>query len=434
MSVSVRVARRGRVSRLIRLGAVLSLAAGASVTASLAIMSMAASGFVTVATHRPGVLDDWREPPFRHDAALQTASNGAALASLFAEHDAAFGASDAAELGDGLAALGVRLAGAELMFDGSRSAVRRASLAGRAEAGDATLLAASDSVSTLASAAPRPELAFVPKPRMIAIPDKVELAGTIPQPPVLRLASLEETPKPSPGDARAEVAAAPAEVAVEADPAPVVPLPTPLPADFARMARVRAPARAPATSLRPDAAPAPRPIALAYAPSPEIEGRSDGAGDFLRDLFGPSDVARPSGRRGGVAVYDIESATVRLPNGERLEAHSGLGHRQDDASYVREKNRGPTPPNIYDLRMREARFHGAEAIRLLPRDQKKVFNRDGLLAHPYMYVGGGDRSQSNGCVVFKNYDRFLRAFKAGEIARLIVVPSMSELPAYVSAL
>ncbi len=414
MSVSVRVARRGRLGGLLRRGAVLFLMAGASMTASLTVMSIAASGFATLATHRPGVLDDWREPPFRKDADLRAASRGAALASLFAEYDAAFGASDTAGLRDRLAALGARLRGAE------------------------PIVVASESVSTFASPAPRSEGALVPTPRVIAIPDEVELAGSIPQPSVIRLAALEDTPQPSPTEAPAEVAAATADVSAEAAPAPVVPLPPLRPADITRMAQVRGPARSPAPPLRLDAAaPAPRParpIALAYAPSPETESGRGGAGNFLRNLPSPSDVARPFGGHGGVAVYDIESATVRLPDGERLEAHSGLGHRQDDASYVREKNRGPTPPNIYDLRMREARFHGAEAIRLLPRDQKKVFNRDGLLAHPYMYVGGGDRSQSNGCVVFKNYDRFLRAFKAGQIARLIVVPSMRELPTYLAAL
>ena len=99
-----------------------------------------------------------------------------------------------------------------------------------------------------------------------------------------------------------------------------------------------------------------------------------------------------------------------------------------------EKNRGPTPPNLYNLVMRESRFHGVQAIRLLPADGRKKFNRDGLLAHTYMYAGGGSRSQSNGCVVFKKYERFLTAFKNGEIERLIVVPSMEKLPTYLAAL
>ena len=48
------------------------------------------------------------------------------------------------------------------------------------------------------------------------------------------------------------------------------------------------------------------------------------------------------------AVYDIVAHTVYLPNGERLEAHSGLGRRLDDPRYIRDKARGPTPPNVYD--------------------------------------------------------------------------------------
>jgi len=106
---------------------------------------------------------------------------------------------------------------------------------------------------------------------------------------------------------------------------------------------------------------------------------------------------------------------------------------QDNPRYAHKKNSGPTPPNVYNLVMRERRFHGVEAIRLLPADGRKKFNRDGLLAHTYMYRVG-DRSQSNGCVVFKRYDRFLTAFKQGKITRLIVVGSMDELPTYMAAL
>ena len=123
-------------------------------------------------------------------------------------------------------------------------------------------------------------------------------------------------------------------------------------------------------------------------------------------------------------------------NGEKLEAHSGLAHMKDNPRYVAEKNKGPTPPNLYNLRMRESRFHGVEAIRLLPADGKKKYNRDGLLAHTYMYVRGGgkDTSQSNGCVVFKDYDRFLKAFKRGEVTHMIVVRHLREVPTYMAAL
>jgi hypothetical protein len=43
------------------------------------------------------------------------------------------------------------------------------------------------------------------------------------------------------------------------------------------------------------------------------------------------------------AIYDIAARTVYLPNGRRLEAHSGLGSHMDDARYVHLKRLGPTP-------------------------------------------------------------------------------------------
>ena len=175
--------------------------------------------------------------------------------------------------------------------------------------------------------------------------------------------------------------------------------------------------------------------ALAYAnPNAEIEEEETRDGIFGR-LFGKRDSLLPD-RGSKVAVYDIGAQVVYMPNGEKLEAHSGLAHMKDNPRYVKEKNKGPTPPNLYNLRMREARFHGVEAIRLLPADGKKKFNRDGLLAHTYMYVAGGgrDKSQSNGCVVFKDYDKFLTAFKRGEVKHMIVVGHLKEVPTYMAAL
>ena len=119
------------------------------------------------------------------------------------------------------------------------------------------------------------------------------------------------------------------------------------------------------------------------------------------------------------AVYDISARTVYMPNGDKLEAHSGLYDKLDDPRYVRVKMRGPTPPNVYDLTLREQLFHGVRAIRLNPVDDNKMFGRDGMLAHTYML---GPNGQSNGCVSFKNYDRFLEAFLRGEVDRLVVVP------------
>ncbi len=121
------------------------------------------------------------------------------------------------------------------------------------------------------------------------------------------------------------------------------------------------------------------------------------------------------------AVYDISAHKVYLPDGTTLEAHSGLGSRLDDPRYVDERGRGATPPDIYDLRPREALFHGVRALRLIPEDESKVFGRAGLLAHTFMLGPNGD---SNGCVSFKNYDTFLHAYESGEIKRLAVVASV----------
>lgn len=162
---------------------------------------------------------------------------------------------------------------------------------------------------------------------------------------------------------------------------------------------------------------------LAYAPE-------SGATEEPRPgLFSP---LLNQSARSKVAIYDISAATVYLPSGERLEAHSGLGPMRDNPRYVNQKNRGPTPPHTYDLRMREALFHGVEAIRLTPVDGNNRYNRDGLLAHTFML---GRRGDSNGCVVFKDYPRFLRAFKRGEFNKLVVVTRMqSSKPARIASL
>lgn len=228
--------------------------------------------------------------------------------------------------------------------------------------------------------------------------------------------------------------AAPVELAM------AIPLPKPRP----RILQSASSGAAQLQDSMPESVPASRPApsskkqekqqsALSYA-SPDTVKEEDTSGGIFGRLFGARGAKQLPGPGAKVAVYDISSATVHMPNGEKLEAHSGLAHMQDDPGYITEKNRGPTPPNLYNLRMRESRFHGVEAIRLLPADGRKKYNRDGLLAHTYMYVGGGSRSQSNGCVVFKEYERFLKAFKKGEIERLIVVQTMDKLPTYLAAL
>jgi len=85
---------------------------------------------------------------------------------------------------------------------------------------------------------------------------------------------------------------------------------------------------------------------------------------------------------------------------------------------VDERDHGATPPHLYELTLREELFHGVQALRLSPIGQGDVFGRTGLLAHPYMLGPNGD---SNGCVSFKDYSVFLRAYQNGGVKRLAVV-------------
>ena len=119
------------------------------------------------------------------------------------------------------------------------------------------------------------------------------------------------------------------------------------------------------------------------------------------------------------AVYDISAHTVYLPDGTKLEAHSGLGSRLDDPKYVHVRMQGATPPHVYELTPREALFHGVPALRLTPvGGEDAIFGRTGLLAHTYMLGPNGD---SNGCVSFRDYNAFLNAYRNQGIKRLAVV-------------
>jgi type VI secretion system (T6SS) effector TldE1-like protein len=126
------------------------------------------------------------------------------------------------------------------------------------------------------------------------------------------------------------------------------------------------------------------------------------------------------------AVYDISARAVYLPSGLTLEAHSGLGRLRDDPDHVDQRMVGATPPATYELKPREKLFHGVRALRMLPVDGTSTLGRAGLLTHSYMLGPDGD---SNGCVSIRDYERFLRAYDDGEIARLVVVPSLSSVQA-----
>ncbi len=215
-----------------------------------------------------------------------------------------------------------------------------------------------------------------------------DYADNVPSPPPRPVIVAQSTPKPVP------------------ERADNVPLPRPHPAmpEVARAPVERAPQVAAVAPPSPPPAVAEKRVAPREAHNralalPEVDDRT--------------------------AVYDISARMVYLPNGQKLEAHSGLYDKLDDPRYVNVKMRGPTPPNVYQLTLREQLFHGVRAIRLNPVDESKMFGRAGMLAHTYMLGPNGD---SNGCVSFKDYNKFLRAFLDGEVKRLVVVPNLTNEP------
>ena len=192
-----------------------------------------------------------------------------------------------------------------------------------------------------------------------------------------------------------------------------------------------APSPPPRPAERANSVPLPRPHPAAHeiAASPAGEAMAKVAA-AIAPPFAEKRVAPPAAHNklaalpevdSHTAVYDIAAHTVYLPNGQRLEAHSGLGDKLDDPRYVHVRMRGATPPNVYDLTLREQLFHGVQAIRLKPVDDGKMFGRDGILAHTYMLGANG---QSNGCVSFRDYEKFLHAFLKGEVDRMVVVADL----------
>ena len=275
-----------------------------------------------------------------------------------------------------------------------------------------------------AAAIPLPSLdAFPPGPSAEAVPPPV----AAPQPPENEVAKLEESaplPPPRPPGLGEAARPAPPRLAPPSSPSPVdnrnifqkllgwgAPS-TPAPAPAPTVASAT-PDRSSAS--KPPSAPPPAPVAA--APAPPSSGRGG---------FGFGAPSAPQGYDRQTAVYDISSRTVYMPDGSRLEAHSGLGDRLDDPRHVNEVARGATPPHLYELTLREGSFHGVQAIRLNPVGEGGIYGRAGLLAHPYML---GPYGESNGCVSVKDYEAFLRAFENGQIKRLMVVASANQVVA-----
>jgi len=182
-----------------------------------------------------------------------------------------------------------------------------------------------------------------------------------------------------------------------------------------------------------------RPSRAEHETAPPVAGKRTAETATVAALSPPSDpkkpvrvaeavdepISPPESDNRHTAIYDIAAHAVYLPNGERLEAHSGFGNSLDNPQSVGVKNRGPTPPHVYELALRKEPFHGVRAIRLIPVGEGKMFGRDGLLAHSYML---GPNGQSNGCVSFSNYSAFLNAYLRGEVDRLVVVEHLASAP------
>lgn len=127
-------------------------------------------------------------------------------------------------------------------------------------------------------------------------------------------------------------------------------------------------------------------------------------------------------------LYDIAKRAVYMPDGEKLEAHSGFGKFMDDPESMHRKDVGVTPPNVYAVSFREKPFRGVRALRMKPVGGGDMHGRDGFLAHSFLL---GENGQSNGCISVRDYDKFLQAFEDGKFNRIIVVRSADEpLPSH----
>jgi hypothetical protein len=225
--------------------------------------------------------------------------------------------------------------------------------------------------------------------------------------------------------ARARLAASPTPETIEI--AASSPLPMPRPAELSppepsRMAAGQGSRRAKTASLPPT----PADTRSFFDKLFGVQSSAGPALAYAAPESSPHDLApgvklspAPSAAGLGTALYDISARIVYMPNGERLEAHSGLGDKIDDPRFVHVRMRGATPPGTYDLSERERLFHGVRALRLNPvGGAAAVHGRAGLLAHTYML---GPNGQSNGCVSVREYDKFLQAYLRGEVKRLVVV-------------
>ena len=298
----------------------------------------------------------------------------------------------------------------------------RAELNARAPAGVSSQVAALE---------PQPPASYapIPLPSLEAfppVPPTTPQAESLPLPPTREGPEIGESvplPPPRPPELNAPVAP------TRHPPQPsLATAPQAAPADnrsiFQKLFGLGQPSAPAVASAPPASGAASRTVSTASAvssTSAATENRGAGRGPLFSfpSPFGGS--APVSGYDRQTAVYDISARTLYLPDGTRIEAHSGLGEALDDPRYVSQRARGPTPPHLYALTLREGSFHGVQALRLNPVGEGGIYGRAGLLAHPFMLGPNGD---SNGCVSVKDYEAFLRAYQNGQINKLAVVAKL----------
>jgi hypothetical protein len=295
------------------------------------------------------------------------------------------------------------------------------------------------------------ETAYIDRTKpLITEPGRAATAAAKPAPAAAKTGAIP-LPRPLPAQlARGRADLSQTTTVAKAEPQAVTPpaqslLPRPIAEQVPRTLALAIPAPAPAAAPAPLARPEPAAKPEVTA-KPEVAAKSEFTakpeGSTKSEKMAKADMASvepksnpvpkltaptsiPSVQPDSVsrtAVYDITGGIVHMPDGSKLEAHSGLGEKMDDPRYIKVRMRGPTPPNVYVLTEREKLFHGVRAIRLNPVHGERMFGRDGMLAHTYML---GPNGQSNGCVSFKDYRKFLTAFLDGKVDKMVVVGDLS---------
>jgi len=190
------------------------------------------------------------------------------------------------------------------------------------------------------------------------------------------------------------------------------PLPLPRPDGISQQAVASAPP------------PVSEPRVASLPPQPEPQAKPSEPG-ILDKLFGDPDRAAKAvlAAHPNTVLYDITKRAVYMPDGTKLEAHSGFGEWMDDPDSMHRKNVGVTPPNVYAVSFREKPFHGVRALRMKPVGDGKMYGRDGILAHSFLL---GEAGASNGCISIREYDTFLKAYEAGQFTQIIVMRSIDE--------